>query len=102
MPLDYESIRKMTKEKNVVKTQEVPLNEKELKRVQYYIEDIEYNILGLAESGKDKFSYDCSKLTPKMFKEIVIQFKTKNPLFYVTSNSVTQLMTVEWHGKNEA
>ncbi len=102
MPLDYESVKKMTKEKNAVKKQEIPLTEKELKRVEYYIQDIEYNVLGAAESGKDKFLYDCSKLTTKMFQEIAVQFKNRNPLFYVTTNSVTQLLTVEWHGKNEA
>lgn len=102
MPLDYEAIRKLTKEKSAVKTQESPLTEKELKRVQYYIEDIEYNVLGMAEAGKDKFLYDCSKLAPKMFQEVAVQFKNRNPLFYVTTNSVTQLLTVEWHGKNEA
>jgi hypothetical protein len=102
MTLDYQAIRKMTKEVSTVKKQEVPLTEKELKRVQYYIEDIEYNVLGLAEAGKDKFSYDCSKLSQKMFQELAVQFKNKNPLFYVTTNSVTQLLTVEWHGKNEA
>jgi hypothetical protein len=102
MPLDYEAIRKMTKEVTTVKKQETPLTEKELKRVQYYIEDIEYNILGLAEAGKDKFTYDCSKLSAKMFQELASQFKHTNPLFYVTTNSVTQVLTVEWHGKNEA
>jgi hypothetical protein len=102
MTLDYEAIRKMTKERSAVKKEEAPLTEKELKRVQYYIEDIEYNIVGLAEAGKDKFTYDCSKLTQKMFQELAVRFKNKNPLFYVTTNSGTQLLTVEWHGKNEA
>lgn len=102
MPLDYEAIRKKTKEAGTAKKQEVPLTEKEIKRLQYYIEDIEYNIVGLSEAGKDKFTYDCSNLTKKMFEELATRFKQTNPLFYVTTNSATQLLTVEWHGKNEA
>lgn len=103
MTLDYESVRQTTKSASLSrqKKKEEPLTEKELASIQFYVEDMEKNILKLAQTGKDKFIYDCSKLSEKMFLEIAISFKKKNPLFFVVTAKGSQMLTVEWSGKYE-
>ena len=102
MALDYSAIREKTKKANhVIKKLDVPLTQKELDKIQYYIQDMEENILQLAEQGKDKFTYDCSKISEKMFLELAVQFKQRNPLFFVLKQNFLQTLVVDWTNKNE-
>lgn len=102
MGLDYNAIREKTKNAtSVMKKLDVPLTERELVKIGIYIEDMEKHILSFAETGKDKFVYDCSKITEKMFFELADQFKVRNPHFFVLQNNYLQTLTVEWTGKNE-
>jgi hypothetical protein len=102
MGLDYSAIREKTKKANhVIKKLDVPLTQKELDKIQYYIRDMEENILQLAEQGKDKFTYDCSKISEKMFLELATQFKQRNPLFFIVQQNFLQTLIVNWSGDNE-
>lgn len=103
MTLDYNLIRETTKLASKTKQvkKEEPLTQKELEHIQYYVEDIEKNILKLAKTGKDKFLYDCSKLPERIFLEVAMAFKKKNPLFFVITAKGSQILTVEWSGKYE-
>ena len=102
MALDYSAIREKTKKANhVIKKLDVPLTQKELDKIQYYIQDMEENILQLAEQGKDKFTYDCSKISEKMFLELAVQFKQRNPLFFVLQQNFLRTLVVDWTNKNE-
>jgi hypothetical protein len=102
MGLDYSAVREKTKNAtNVVKKLDVPLTEKELIKIDSYINDMESHILSFAEKGKDKFVYDCSKISEKMFFELALKFKNKNPYFYVVQHHFLQTITVDWSGDNE-
>jgi hypothetical protein len=102
MGLDYSAIREKTKKaSHVIKKLDVPLTQKELDKIQYYIEDIESHILEFAEAGKDKFTYDCSRITEKMFLELAVQFKERNPHFFILQNNFLQTLVFDWTAKNE-
>tara|TARA_R110000868_G_C10343819_1_gene715540 strand:+ start:69 stop:458 length:390 start_codon:yes stop_codon:yes gene_type:complete len=106
--LDFNQIKSITensrkktvssKSKDPVK---IVLTEKQTRYVESLIGEVETYIKSYAESGKDKFTYDCSKLDYNIFFELIMRFKAKNPKFYVQRHDGTQLMVVEWTGKNE-
>jgi len=88
MSLDYKDVCDTTKKiATLLKQDETPLTEKEKTKVLFYVEDIEKRILDMAKAGKNKFIYDCSKLTKKMFVDIAKEFKDRNPLFFVLQDS---------------
>lgn len=101
MPLDYNQIREKTKAFVKQEQKEEELTQKELDKVQSYIEDMEFYISSFAEEGKDKFVYDCSKISAKVFHKLCISFKNRNPLFFVLCDYGIQKLTIEWHGKNQ-
>lgn len=102
MSLDYKEICQVTKKAvNVLKNEDVPLTDKEKDRISFYIEDIETRIAEMAKTGKNKFLYDCSKLSKKVFIELAVQFKNKNPLFFVVQDYGIQMLTVKWAETNE-
>ncbi len=104
MSLDIATIRETTREvrkaKNV-KVEEVKLTEKENEAVKGYVKAIEEYIPKWALDGKDRFLYDCSKLSPHVFAELALKFKEANPYFYVESHFGLQRLAVDWSGKHE-
>lgn len=101
MPLDYNEIKQKTKAFVKEEKKEEELTQKELVKIQSYIEDMELYIASFAEEGKDKFVYDCSKISARLFHNLCIAFKQQNPLFFVLCDYGIQKLTIEWHGKNE-
>lgn len=101
MPLDYNQIREKTKSTIKQEQKEDEYTQKDLDKIESYIEDMEFYISSFAEEGKDKFVYDCSKISVKLFKKLCIEFKQRNPLFFVLCDYGIQKLTIEWHGKNE-
>lgn len=77
------------------------LTSSERKAIPLYINDMTSYIKRYAVQGKSKLEYDCSKLSAVCFEELAAQFKQKNPLFFVLQDRYTQLIVVEWTGKNE-
>lgn len=102
MVLNYKEIREATKKANELEIKkDIPLTEKEINKIQYYIDDMEEYIKDLSANGKDRFFYDCSKIAENVFYGLAKQFKKQNPLFFVTTESGIQRITIEWSGKNE-
>ena len=102
--LDFHAINKMAKEvqrKNSGNKASKVLTTSEKKAIPLYIKDMSSYIKKYAAQGKFKFEYDCSKLTDVCFEELGQQFKQKNPLFFIVMQYGTQILTVEWTGKNE-
>jgi len=109
MPLDFDSIREETQKAKKAKvstkiekdTHHYILSEKEKKQITGYVKDMEKHIDKWSREGKDKFTYDCSKLSIPIFLELVLQFKETNPKFYVEKHNGPRLIIVDWVGKNE-
>lgn len=102
MTLDYNLIREAAKKANTsTLVQKQELTQKEIDRIEFYIEDMEKYIKDFAETGKYKFVYDCSNLPERVFFELATRFKQRNPLFFVVTQKKTQALTVDWSGKNE-
>jgi hypothetical protein len=101
--LDFESIRDTAKRAQKSLSPKVKdITQAELRSIALYLKDIARYVKRYASNGKMKFEYDCSKLTPVCFMELALQFKNKNPMFFVVTNSKTQVLTVDWSGKSEA
>ena len=75
MALDYKDIQKTTKKSTAVTQKQEPLTEKELNRVQYYMEHMEDSIIEIAESGHYKLEYNCNKIPERIFFELAQLFK---------------------------
>jgi TusA-related sulfurtransferase len=102
--LDFHKINQATKDalkKSTSGKSIKVLSTNEKKAIPLYIKDITSYIKKYAAQGKFKFEYDCSKLTEVCFHELAHQFKQKNPLFFVVKQHYTQILTIEWSGKNE-
>ena len=100
--LDILKIREKTKKaRQALIVSEKPISASELKSIPLYISDIERYIDKYASQGKDQFDYDCSKLSKACFFELANQFKHKYKEFFVVTNSKTQVLTINWSGKNE-
>ena len=100
--LNYEQIREITKKaKQSIVVSEKPITPTELKSIPLYINDMARYIKKYASNGKHSFEYDCSKLSKACFQELASQFKHKYKEFFVVMNSKTQILIVEWSGKNE-
>ena len=100
--LDFNSILETAK-KAKVKSQQVTqtLSPGELKALPSYIRDMVRYVKKYATSGKFKFEYDCSKLTPVCFMELATQFKEKYTSFFVVVDVKRQHIIVDWTGKNQ-
>jgi len=102
--LDFESVKQTAKqaEKKLLlnKTNNI-LTTAEKKAIPVYINDIVSYVKKYAKQGKFKFEYDCKNLTNTCFFELATEFKQKNPLFFVMTDSHMKILTVEWTGKNE-
>ena len=102
--LDFESVKQTAKqaEKKLLlnKTNNI-LTTAEKKAIPVYINDIVSYVKKYAKQGKFKFEYDCKNLTNTCFFELATEFKQKNPLFFVITDSHMKILTVEWTGKNE-
>jgi hypothetical protein len=101
MPLNYNDIQKTTKKATVAINKEEPLTEKELKRIQYYVEHMEDSIIEIAESGNSKLEYNCAKIPQRIFFEVAELFKKNNPLMLVITEKGTMQIVVHWSGKYE-
>jgi len=101
MPLNYNDIQKTTKKATVASNKEEPLTEKELKRIQYYVEHMEDSIIEIAESGHSKLEYNCTKIPERIFFEVAELFKKSNPLMLVITEKGTMKIVVHWSGKYE-
>ena len=109
MSLDFEVIQEATnkakKEKIITKiekhTPTYTLTEKESKLIDSYVRDMEKHITKFASVGKDKFTYDCSKIDLSHYLELAKRFKAANPKFYVESHNGPRLIIIDWVGKNE-
>lgn len=102
--LDFESIKETAKqaEKNIILNKTAnTLTSAEKKAIPIYINDIVSYVKKYAKQGKFKFEYDCKNLTNTCFFELATEFKQKNPLFFVMTDSYTKILSVEWTGKNE-
>lgn len=100
--LDFEQIKQLSKEMSKKAKQEKPLSEKDLKNIEFYVNDMARYIKNYANDGLTSFKYDCSRISKTMFIELANQFKTKNPKFYVQLNFGQQVLIVDWSGKHEA
>lgn len=100
--LDFEKIRQISKEMSKKVKQEKPLTKKEIENVEFYVNDMARHIKEYAQDGRTTFKYDCSRVSKTLFMELAQAFKTRNPKFYVQTNSGTQTLLVDWSGKNEA
>ena len=107
--LDFNQIQELTQtaRKKIVENRDVivskvTLTDKESERVDSYVKDMEKHIGKFAADAKDKFLYDCSKIENYVFYEVASRFKEKNSKFYVQTNGGTQVIVVDWSGKNEA
>ena len=107
--LDFNQIQEITQtaRKKIIGNRDkiiskIILTDKESERVDSYVKDIEKYIGKFAADAKDKFLYDCSKIENYIFFEVAQRFKEKNSKFYVQTNFGTQMIVVEWSGKNEA
>jgi hypothetical protein len=102
--LDFESIKQTAKqaEKKLLlnKSSDI-LTSAEKKAIPIYMNDIISYVKKYAKQGKFKFEYDCKNLTNTCFFELATEFKQKNPLFFVMTDSHMKILTVEWTGKNE-
>lgn len=101
MPLDYNDIQKTTKKSTAVTQKQEPLTEKELNRVQYYMEHMEDSIIEIAESGHYKLEYNCNKIPERIFFEVAELFKKNNPLMLVITDKGASKIIVHWSGKYE-
>lgn len=104
MAINFEEIRDIAKQKILEKkkrTLNVELTEQEKENVQFYVSELEKYIAQYASRGEQKFTYDCSELSPQVFRSIATTFKNRNPLFFVMRNYGEQHLTIEWTGNNE-
>ena len=104
MPLDFNEIKDLSEKRKKEKQEQhlkVQLTEQDLKRVAGYVQQMEEYILEYADTGRQSFSYDCSRLSKHMFNAVVDKFKLDNKNFFVLVHSGTQEITVQWTGKNE-
>ena len=111
MSLDFNSIQEETKKAKKTKVQQTKtlekhnpkyqFSDKELRQLELYVKDVEKHILKFAADGKERFLYDCSKLSTPIFFELAKLFKTANPHFYVETHGGSRLLVVDWCGKNE-
>jgi hypothetical protein len=102
--LDFESIKQTAKQaekKLLLNKSSDTLTSAEKKAIPIYMNDIISYVKKYAKQGKFKFEYDCKNLTNTCFFELATQFKQKNPLFFVMTDSHMKVLTVEWTGKNE-
>jgi hypothetical protein len=102
--LDFESIKQTAKQaekKLLLNKSSDTLTSSEKKAIPVYMNDIISYVKKYAKQGKFKFEYDCKNLTNTCFFELATEFKQKNPLFFVMTDSHMKILTVEWTGKNE-
>jgi hypothetical protein len=102
--LDFESIKQTAKQaekKLLLNKSSDTLTSAEKKAIPVYMNDIISYVKKYAKQGKFKFEYDCKNLTNTCFFELATEFKQKNPLFFVMTDSHMKVLTVEWTGKNE-
>lgn len=102
--LDFESIKQTAKQaekKLLLNKSSDTLTSSEKKAIPVYMNDIISYVKKYAKQGKFKFEYDCKNLTNTCFFELATEFKQKNPLFFVMTDSHMKVLTVEWTGKNE-
>jgi hypothetical protein len=100
--LDYNQIRETTKKaRQALIVSDKPITQTELKSIPLYMNDMARYIKKYATQGKHIFEYDCSKLSKACFVELATQFKQKYPMFFLVMNSKTQILMVDWSGKNE-
>lgn len=100
--LDFDEIRKIQKESVSKKTKTTHvLTEQEKDNIEYYVNDMARFIKKYAERGETKFMYDCSPLTEVCFLALAERFKSLNPRFFVVTQLGSQVLTVDWTGKNE-
>jgi hypothetical protein len=102
--LDFESIKQTAKQaekKLLLNKSSDTLTSAEKKAIPIYMNDIISYVKKYAKQGKFKFEYDCKNLTNTCFFELATEFKQKNPLFFVMTDSHMKVLTVEWTGKNE-
>ena len=101
MTLDYKDIQKTTRKSTPVAQKQEPLTEKELNRVQYYMEHMEDSIIEIAESGHYKLEYNCNKIPERIFFEVAELFKKNNPFMLVITDKGALKIIVHWSGKYE-
>lgn len=104
MPLVFEEIKNLAKRRIEEKqslNKERPLTEKEKESILFFVTEMERYIRQYADQGKQKFTYDCSKLEVHVFHALAVEFKNQNKYFFVTTRDGCQELTVEWTGKNE-
>lgn len=100
--LDFDAIREMAKKAQKEKVVAAkPITQTELRAIPTYINDMSRYIRKYASAGKISFQYDCSKLSTACFLELAQQFKEKYPRFFVVTQLGSQIITVDWSGKNE-
>lgn len=105
MALDFNEIRDLAKQK--IREQEAlnedkALTEQQQKDVEFLVSEMENYVKSYADSGKQSFLYDCSKLQRNVFRALADAFKAQNPHFFVMTKSGCQELTVDWSGKHEA
>lgn len=100
--LDFDTIREMAKKAQKEKVAAAkPITQEELRAIPTYINDMSRYIRKYAAAGKIIFQYDCGKLSTACFLELAQQFKQKYPRFFVVTQMGTQIITIDWSGKNE-
>lgn len=100
--LDFDKMHQTAK-KAVTKTAaiEEALSEEEIDSIPEYLYDMSKYIKSYARQGKFNFKYDCGNISKLCFAELAKQFKEKNPRFFVVTDFGTQILIVDWSGKNE-
>lgn len=102
MALDFKQTRDLAKKRIAEKEEKIkPLTEQQKNDIQFFVGEIENYIKKYAESGKQTFLYDCSKLEKHIFYALARAFKDENPDFYVSTLDGCQELTVDWSDKHE-
>lgn len=102
MALDFEQTRDLAKKRIAEKEEKIkPITEQEEQDIQFFVREMEDHIKKYAESGKQTFLYDCSKLEKHIFHALARAFKDENPDFYVATQDGCQELTVDWSDKHE-
>ena len=99
--LDFNEIRQLVSSAQKNSSSTKTLTNRDRASIVIYIKDMVRYIKEYAAAGRTKLEYDCSKISELCFVELADRFKTKYPAFFVVKTAKSQLITVEWTGKNE-
>lgn len=104
MAISFENIKTTSKQKiiEIKKTHGVnSITEQDWKNIDFYVTEMERHIVEHAESGLQKFIYDCSTLELNVFHALATAFKKENGDFFVMTSDGEKRITVEWSGQSE-